>query len=337
MAVAFMWIAGAPLLAALLHSPSSLPYIVVGAGMPAFLAQAVERGLLQGQQRFGSMIAALSTEACSRLGLGILFVALGLGVDGAALGLALSFVVGWAVAHRALGPVPAETVLHESISSDLKRARTPVTLLTLAEIIASYGDLVVVRHCFSPHAAGVYATVSLAGRAVFFASQPIGQIVFPIAARQAAAGGLDRRLLGRYLAGVTIVGGTLLAALTAGGRPLIMLVFGARYGSAAALTPAYGLASMLLAVGLGASLLEVAAARRGGPALALMASLVQFASLCLLHSTLGEVVAVQIAVMSAFALAAVAAARTAQHVRPPAPGFATLLTREPAALKASPA
>ena len=40
--------------------------------------------------------------------------------------------------------------------------------------------LILVKHFFSPHDAGIYAGLSLIGRVIFFFSAPIASVMFPV-------------------------------------------------------------------------------------------------------------------------------------------------------------
>src|SRR3990172_5364203 len=68
---------------------SSAPIIIVGAGLALSFAMAVNMGMLQGLQRFWHLSAAIGLGAASKLILGVLFVLLGLGLNGAVAATAL--------------------------------------------------------------------------------------------------------------------------------------------------------------------------------------------------------------------------------------------------------
>ena len=79
---------------------SPLPFVIFGLFVPFYLVQGVDRGVLQGRTRFRWLAITYQTEMWSRLVLSLAFVAVGWAVNGAVLGIGLSFVAAWLVARR---------------------------------------------------------------------------------------------------------------------------------------------------------------------------------------------------------------------------------------------
>lgn len=53
-----------------------------------------------------------------------------------------------------------------------------LALLGLTSFIST--DIILVKHFFAPQEAGIYATLSLVGRVIFFFSAPVGTVMFPL-------------------------------------------------------------------------------------------------------------------------------------------------------------
>ena len=49
-------------------------------------------------------------------------------------------------------------------------------------------DLILVKHFFSDQDAGVYATLSILGKIIYFAASPVASVMFPIVAGKHAKG-----------------------------------------------------------------------------------------------------------------------------------------------------
>ncbi len=186
-----------PLIAAVTSSASAVPFVLLAAGLPCYLAQAVERGVLQGRLRFGDLAATLVIEAITRLGVAIALVLAGLGVSGATAGITASFVASWWLARRrvlALSARSGTEVEHDtavSRSVTARRATQATMLLLVGQIMINNGDVVLAKTLFDADAAGVYSVVALIGRAIFFLSWSVVTAAFPMAAK---ADAVERRV-----------------------------------------------------------------------------------------------------------------------------------------------
>jgi len=226
---------------------SAWPFVILGAGMPFYLAQAVGRGVLQGRLGFVPLAATFVAEMICRVSVGVALVALGYGVEGATVGLTASFVVTW-IAVRALyrrteqgRPVPERL-------TDLRSYSWPVAVLLLGQIIINNGDVLISKRFLDPETAGVYAAIALIGRAVFFLSWSVATTLFPAAAQRDEAGQDSGGLLKGGLVAVAAIG----IACTIGARLLggIVLgrVFGPEYAGVSEPLALYALATSLFAM-----------------------------------------------------------------------------------------
>jgi O-antigen/teichoic acid export membrane protein len=241
-----------PLIAAATSSASAVPFVLLAAGLPFYLAQAVERGALQGRLRFGDLAATLIIEAVTRLGVAIALVLCGLGVSGATAGITASFVASWWLARRrelALSTRSGTEVEHDtavSRSITARHATQATMLLLVGQIMINNGDVVLAKTLFDADAAGVYSVVALIGRAIFFLSWSVVTAAFPMVATASAAErrALRRRAVRTVAAMSTLM--TLAVALLA--PPLTPTVFSDGYSTAAGLFLPYAIATSLFAV-----------------------------------------------------------------------------------------
>ena len=97
LALTVIFAVGAPFWQKFFHTESFWPFIILGVGIPFYLVQGADRGLLQGQIRFYLLALSYQAEMWTRLILSIALVALGWGVNGAVLGLSISWIATWRV------------------------------------------------------------------------------------------------------------------------------------------------------------------------------------------------------------------------------------------------
>lgn len=244
--VGLIFAVGAPIWQELLNTGSPWPFILLGLGMPWYLAQSVGRGQLQGRLRFGPLALSFIVEMIVRVGLSVTLVAFGLGVSGAALGLGVSFVATWVSVRYYVGhPAP---ILSTRADPRLRGYAAQISVLLIGQIIANESDILVAKHYLTDNTAARYAAVALVGRAVFFLTWSVAITMFPVAARRQADGDVpDRLLLGGALA-VLGLGLACTAGAAVLGGPVLKMVLGPHYAGLSAPLSGYAFGTTLLAV-----------------------------------------------------------------------------------------
>jgi len=137
--------------------------------------------LLQAKLAFRFIAFSSTLGSFLRLAFGVLFVLLGFSVGG----------VVWAVFIGGLVPyllsfIPLSFLLQRGINmphvsfKSLFNYGIPATLATFGLTLFINTDILLVKHFFAPEPAGLYATLSLIGKVIFFFSAPITMVMFPL-------------------------------------------------------------------------------------------------------------------------------------------------------------
>ncbi|MEM9200612.1 MAG: oligosaccharide flippase family protein [Actinomycetota bacterium] len=235
-ALGLVLVLGAPAIAGVLTLSSALPLVVVGLGVPWYCAQAIERGVLQGRMAFGILASTFLIETLVRCAATIVLLAAGVGVVGVGIGLSTSFVVTYGMAR--FGNRRVTTTVVSGAQERVGRELASMSLMLLAQMIATNADLFVVKALADGVDAGQYAAVAVLGRAVFFCSWSIVTALFPFSA--AAASDREVHLVRR--GGLVVLGlGGVVATGTAAvfGGLVLSLAFGASYREVASLLAPY--------------------------------------------------------------------------------------------------
>jgi O-antigen/teichoic acid export membrane protein len=299
MLLALFLIAGAPTWSRFFSTESALPFAIFGLFLPFYLLQGVDRGILQGRTRFAWLAVTYQGEMWSRLLLSLAFVALGWDINGAVLGIGLSFVVAWLVARPARRDLPSAVALTAAEARPILVFAGPVLVAQLGQILINNSDILIVRHFFPAETAGQYAALALIGRIVFFATWSIVTVMFPVVAQRFRRGEAHRHLLGLAL-GVVLAGSLVIITLTYFFPELIIgILFGPAYLSIAPLLWVYSLATMLYALSNVIINYRLSLGTAGGTYLAIAAGVTQVAVLWLVHASLEQVVWVQVVLMGA--------------------------------------
>ena len=164
-------------IAEFLHIPIT-PVLIFGGFFAFAILLPVSRGIIQGLQRFKTLGLNMGFEGIAKVVFGVIFVLLGLGVNGAALAVFLAFLFSFIITYFPLKKV----FKYKSEEYSLKpmyRYFIPmfISLLILTSFYSM--DIIIIKHFFDSEIAGKYAAVSLIGKTIFFATIAISFVMFP--------------------------------------------------------------------------------------------------------------------------------------------------------------
>lgn len=279
------------------HSASAWPFVILAVGLPVYFAQGVDRGVLQGQTRFGRLAVSYQAEMWVRLGFAILFVSIGWSVSGAVVGISLSFLAAWLISLDARGNLPKPTALSQEDKNAIMLFAWPVIVAHVSQILINNSDILIVKRFFEAEEAGLYAALALIGRIVFFATWSVVTVLFPVVAQKHKKGEEHRHLLYVSLIMVLFVSGSILGATLLVPELIISILFGSAYLSVAPLLWLYALATTVYALSNVIITYRLSTGDGMGSAIAVVGGLAQVALLWLFHGSLQQIVMVQIGLM----------------------------------------
>lgn len=175
------------------------------------------------------------------------------------------------------------------------------TLLTQLGITSLYStDIILVRHFFSAHDAGVYAALAVLGKIIFYASSAVPTVLFPIASERAAKGTKTKKLIFSAVGIVAAisVGITLMYFLFP--NIIVGLLFGTAYEGAGSMLGMFGIFLSLFSIG---SIITTACLAVGYTRVwffAVVAAIAQIIGITLAHGSISGVILINIAVCVAY-------------------------------------
>ena len=266
---------------------------VASAGLVLALAFVVPtlRGVIQGAQDFRRLAVSTAIEACGKLVFGIALVFAGFGLVGAILGFAGGSLVSLVYTMRVVrryAPVP-----RSRLKIDLRRlvaTTRGVALCTFALTSMSFADLLLVKHFFSPHEAGLYGAISLVGKVLLFVVGFVPTIVLPKATARATSGQPVLPILLQALGATLAISGAALLVIDLNPLFVIRLMAGPAFAAAAPYVFPYALAMTLLA---GLSLVttyQIGLARFGFVPLLFAVAAAEIIGIQFYHGSLQEVI-----------------------------------------------
>jgi Membrane protein involved in the export of O-antigen and teichoic acid len=251
---------------------------------------------LQGRHRFTEISLANILGAAAKLVLAVAFVLIGLGAFGAIAGIAMAQLVTWLlVSTQARKAGFHWTNARRALDLDLALLRPElnyaglVLVVSLVTTLLYTGDIIVVKHFFSPELAGAYSGVAVTGRILFFLTASIGGVMFPTI-KVGAATRENRRILIFSLGLNTLLGCGALAIFTAAPRQTLDLFLGARYLGLSYLLPRLGIALCLISVMNLLFLYHLALRRRGIAVIAAVGGAVTFGLFAVFHASFETII-----------------------------------------------
>lgn len=146
---------------------------------------------LQGLLRFGKLVISTNVGLFGRLLLGTLFVYLGFSVFGALGGVLLSSLLGLFFAVYFLKDYwgQGKSTFTFKKSREVFTYAIPIFIMSMTTNSMYMSDVILVKHFFDPHLAGIYASLSTMGKIIFYGSAPVAAVMFPLVSKGHAKGG----------------------------------------------------------------------------------------------------------------------------------------------------
>jgi O-antigen/teichoic acid export membrane protein len=290
-------VAASSAVASYLNLPDRNYVVLLGLGTAIYIPLGVRRGLIQGVYNFRRLAENFVLEVIVKLGGALLLLHYRMGVTG----VIVAVVASMAVAYLAASPGPAFRVsprvgLPPSFDEGMQ-----ATVFFVGQVTINNLDIILVKHFFPAALAGLYAAVALVGRVVYMLSWSIVSSMFPVSA------GSPQERSGRAVMSTALLMVVLVASLFTMGvwlapNSLWTTILGAGFGTQsqgsfssllvlyAALTGIYSFSVVIMSYEISrrignASWLQLCFS--GGIALGIY----------LFHSTLHDVIAVQLALM----------------------------------------
>lgn len=232
-------LAATPAISAFLgiSDPLLVAAIVVSLVLSLFVS--LNRGALQGVQRFVIFGAVGVGRSALKLVVGVGLVLLGFGVYGALGALLIASLAALFATTLSLRGYYANRTAFDSFG-DVYRYAVPSMLVAFCFTIPTNADVVLVKSMFTASETGVYTAVTVFGKVLVFLPSGITSALFPKVSTDHASGEETNQLLRRALlyTGVLVAGAT--GATILFPEWLLTLVFGASYARGATLLPWYG-------------------------------------------------------------------------------------------------
>ncbi len=268
----------------------SLAFVVLGFSLFIGIISTVIRSYLLAFQRLTAQIVTGFVEITFTLILAFVFIRLGLSATGAVLaqiiaGVIAVLIIFILIRHEVLPPV-LQT-----------KKRFPLSIFTGYSLIYAIGslslistDVLVIRYFFSEHLSGIYSSLSVLGRTIYFGLGPLIGLVLPIASHRQSATGSSRSVFIKLGGAVLVLGLAATAVFSLFPKLIVSVVSGANYLEAASYLPVFAFSMLLFSVNLFIINYFMAIGMAKINLYLLFATIAQPALIFLFHTSLNQVV-----------------------------------------------
>ncbi|WP_296311105.1 oligosaccharide flippase family protein [Winogradskyella sp. UBA3174] len=237
-------------LKALFNTESSTMFIIFGCGVPLYFLMSVNRGAFQGKKAYKSLSITYQGEMLSRLlitlGLILLFNILSSAVI--AIGIVASFVFGLFPFKFKQISFNTSIPLEEKYSKQIKNFFLLTAFYELTQIIINNSDILLVKHYFDAHEAGLYASLALIGRMVYFIAWMFVMLLLPAVVELKKEGKETASILFKYVCYIAIISISIILTCLCFPELIINILFGEQYLSMVPLLWKYAMATSMFAI-----------------------------------------------------------------------------------------
>jgi O-antigen/teichoic acid export membrane protein len=191
-----------------LNLPDPVLVAVLAIGAMFYVPLGTRRGYIQGIYGFRKLATNLVLEGTVRLGGALLLILSGMGVRG----VIAANAAGVAVAYLAAAPRLSARVSNPLRLSYIVRELSQAVVFFSGQVLINNCDIVLVQHFFPAKEAGLYAAVAMVGRVIYALSSAVVNSMFPLVAGTRDDERKDLRVIATSLL-LVLGGGSVLALI----------------------------------------------------------------------------------------------------------------------------
>jgi O-antigen/teichoic acid export membrane protein len=281
-----------------LNLPSSALVALLAIGAVFYVPLGCRRGYVQGTYGFRKLATNLVVEGVVRLGGSLLMILSGFGVAGVIT--ANSAAV--AVAYITIAPMLATKVPNPLHFRYAFRETFQAMVFFFGQVLINNCDIVLVEHFFPARVAGLYAAVAMVGRVIFSFSSAVVNSMFPLVAGTRDEERRDLRVIATSLLLVLGFGTVLVLCLGVAPSGIWTTFFGSGFEIAGRynlpyLLALYAITAIIYSLSVVIITFEMSYKIANTSWVQLAFSGIVVVGICVFHSSLREVILVQLILM----------------------------------------
>jgi O-antigen/teichoic acid export membrane protein len=279
---------------------TSLMFILFGLGLPMYFIMSINRGLYQGKNDLRNLSKTYYFEMLCRLILTVSLLYILPQIQSSiiiALGILISF---------AFGLIPFQKIISRKNNQTLSDNLDTKSIITffaltafyeLTQIIINNSDIMLVKHYFDNEKAGLYASLALIGRVVYFVAWMFVMLLLPKVIELKKQGADTLPILLKYVLYIVCLSTIIVLSALLFPEIVVRLMFGEKYLPIAFLLWKYALATSIFAIANIFAYYFLSINKYVPVIISAFLGLAQIILIVLYHNSLEQVVVMQIIAM----------------------------------------
>ncbi|AXG68802.1 polysaccharide biosynthesis protein [Kordia sp. SMS9] len=229
---------------------SSSMFVVFGLGIPLYFIMSVNRGIFQGTQQLVSLSVTYQAEMISRLAITLALLYF-LQIDSSliiSLGILASFFCGLIPFNLKNISWKRKNELNKSQNKLVRNFFIITAFYELTQIIINNSDILLVKHYFESYDAGLYASLALIGRVVYFIAWMFVMLLLPTVVKLQKEGKSTVPILLKYVTYIAGIAAVIILGCVFFPTQIVTILFGESYLSITPLLWKYALATGIFAL-----------------------------------------------------------------------------------------
>lgn len=221
-----------PIIANYLHIPDVLAVATIAPIFYFSVLMIFDQSALQGTLQFFGVVFSNGVASVGKLIFGLLLIYVGMYVKGATFGIVIAMALAYVATQIFIRKRFTLKKGKEVVDlTDLIKYSLPVFFQALAFTSLFTVDLILVKHFFPEREAGLYAALSTLGKIIYFASSPIGSVMFPIVSKKRSHGEPYHKIFLASLAITVLTSGFIVLLYWLFPHSVITTLFGDKYAA----------------------------------------------------------------------------------------------------------
>jgi O-antigen/teichoic acid export membrane protein len=282
------------------QTQSTWMFIVFGTGIPVYFLMSVNRGIYQGKNALSYLSKTYIFEMAGRLVATVPFLVFFPMIPSTlvvAAGITISFIFGLQPFQKEMfRPLAGITASFDS--SVMIKFFALTAFYELTQIIINNSDIILVKHYFNNTEAGLYSSLALIGRMVYFVAWMFVMLLLPKVIQLKNEGKDTQLILFKYVSYILLLSATIVFVTYFFPQFVIGVMFGEKYLGIAFLLWKYALATSIFALSNIFAYYFLSINSYFPVVISAFFGLVQIVLIVLYHKTLEQVVEMQILSMT---------------------------------------
>ncbi len=231
------------------NTTTSNMFLIFGIGVPFYFLMSINRGIFQGKKRFVQLSITYQAEMVSRLLITLIFLYF-LNFQSSiliSLGIFISLICSL-FPFELKKYTNSKNVLNEQQKKLVFKFFILTAFYECTQIIINNSDILLVKHYFNNYDAGLYASLALIGRVVYFIAWMFVMLLLPTVVNKEKEGLPHKGVLIKYVGYITLLSVSIVFVSYLFPELVVNLLFGKAYITIAPLLWKYALATSIFAI-----------------------------------------------------------------------------------------